>query len=193
MFRPVPLLGPDLEILVQVWLLGQGFIHVASLSSRIVTLRDLSQTILPYCVGENRQQLGSFLHTSTGWGLQSIQRMIADAGFHLASSEEESISQTRGEKQVDRLNEADLANGPESEFEAVAAANVPVEVSPGKTFMLVPCPETQNTVLNNITITTAAVINNNKDGKIPLVFVFSCPCRQSKRSVICVICRYKTT
>mgnify|MGYP001793661664 CR=1 FL=1 len=132
MFRPVPMYGPDLEILIQVWLLGRGFVHVASLASKIVTLRKLSQSILPCSASEGKEDLGSFLLGSTGWGLQCIQRMITVAGFHLAKCEREYILQREREQEAKLQSELEAANRPVSVFEAVAAANAPESDSQGR-------------------------------------------------------------
>ena len=86
MFRPVALVGPDLQVILQVWLLGQGFTQVSSLASRIVTLKGFCQKFLPSSLKTVPEGLSSCLHKCTGWGAHCLKRMIEDAGSHLCTS-----------------------------------------------------------------------------------------------------------
>lgn len=89
MFRPVALVGPDLQVILQVWLLSQGFTQVSSLASKIVTLRELCQKLLPSSSKPLSKDLCLCLHICTGWGAYCLKRMIDDAGSHLCTSSDE--------------------------------------------------------------------------------------------------------
>ena len=121
MFRPVALVGPDLQVILQVWLLSQGFTQVSSLASKIVTLRGLCLKLLPNSSKPLCADLCSCLHKCTGWGAHCLRRMIEDAGSHLCTSSDE-------------FEAATSAKGPsldgeraESLTDVVAAMNAPLE------------------------------------------------------------------
>ena len=122
MFRPVALVGPDLQVILQVWLLSQGFTQVSSLASNIVTLRGLCLRLLPSSSKPLSGDLCVCLHKCIGWGAHSLKRMIEDAGSHLGTRAEElqdSAPEQRGE-------DRDLGRA-ESPADAVAAVNAPLE------------------------------------------------------------------
>lgn len=89
MFRPVALVGPDLQVMLQVWLLSQGFTKVSSLASKIVTLKGLCQKLLPRSAEALPEGPSSFLHKCIGWGAHCLKRMIEDAGSHLCTASDE--------------------------------------------------------------------------------------------------------
>ena len=121
MFRPVALVGPDLQVILEVWLLSQGFIQVSSLASKIVTLRGLCLKLLPSSSKPLSGDLCSCLHKCTGWGAYCLKRMIDDAGSHLCTSSDEfeaAVSAKRPSLDVERA---------ESPTDVVAAVNAPLE------------------------------------------------------------------
>ena len=89
MFRPVALVGPDLQVMLQVWLLSQGFTKVSPLASKIVTLKGLCQKLLPRSAKALPEGPSSFLHKCIGWGTRCLKRMIEDAGSHLCTASDE--------------------------------------------------------------------------------------------------------
>lgn len=126
MFRPVALVGPDLQVILQVWLLSQGFTQVSSLASKIVTLRGLCLKLLPSSSKSLFADLCLCLHKCIGWGAHSLKRMIEDAGSHLGTSSDEllvSAPEQRGPSREDR----DVPDRAESPTDAVATVNAPLE------------------------------------------------------------------
>ncbi|XP_066025345.1 uncharacterized protein [Pocillopora verrucosa] len=124
-FRPVELVGPDLQVIIQVWLLSQGFTQVSSLASKIVTLRNLCLQLLPSSSKPLPADLCLCLQKCVGWGAYALKRMIEDAGSHLGTSSEEVhvLATNKGP-----LNEGeDVSERAESPTEAVDAVNVPLE------------------------------------------------------------------
>lgn len=124
-FRPVELVGPDLQVIIQVWLLSQGFTQVSSLASKIVTLRNLCLQLLPSSSKPLPADLCLCLQKCVGWGAYALKRMIEDAGSHLGTSSEEVhvLATNKGP-----FNEGeDVSERAESPTEAVDAVNVPLE------------------------------------------------------------------
>ena len=124
-FRPVELVGPDLQVIIQVWLLSQGFTQVSSLASKIVTLRNLCLQLLPSSSKPLPADLCLCLQKCVGWRAYALKRMIEDAGSHLGTSSEEVhvLATNKGP-----LNEGeDVSERAESPTEAVDAVNVPLE------------------------------------------------------------------
>jgi len=121
MFRPVALVGPDLQVILQVWLLSQGFTQVSSLASKIVTLRDLCLNLLPSSSKSLSGDLCSCLHKCTGWGAHCLKRMIEDAGSHLCTSSDEY------EAAVSVKGPSLDGERAESPTDVVAAVNAPLE------------------------------------------------------------------
>lgn len=126
MFRPVALVGPDLQVILQVWLLSQGFTQVSSLASKIVTLRGLCLKLLPNSSKPLSGDLSLCLHKCTGWGAHAIKRMIEDAGSHLGTSSDE-LQVSAPEQRGPSREERDVPEGAESPTDAVAAVNAPLE------------------------------------------------------------------
>jgi len=50
LFRPVALMGPNMEIMLEVWLLSYGFTHVRTLASKIASLRDICLKVCLYLI-----------------------------------------------------------------------------------------------------------------------------------------------
>ncbi|EDO38187.1 predicted protein, partial [Nematostella vectensis] len=46
LFRPVAVTGPDWAIILEVWLLSQGFINGTSIANKITTLKNLCQKMI---------------------------------------------------------------------------------------------------------------------------------------------------
>lgn len=126
MFRPVALVGPDLQVIFQVWLLSQGFTQVSSLASKIVTLRGLCLKLLPNSSKPLSGDLSLCLLKCNGWGAHSIKRMIEDAGFHLGMSSDEPQALAAEQRGTSR-EERDVLERAESPTDAVAAVNAPLE------------------------------------------------------------------
>ena len=126
MFRPVALVEPDLQVILQVWLLSQGFMHVSSLASKIVTLRGLCLKLLPNSSKPLSGDLSLCLLKCTGWGAHSLKRMIEDAGFHLGTSSDE-LQVSAPEQRGPSREERDVPERAESPTDAVAAVNAPLE------------------------------------------------------------------
>lgn len=121
MFRPVELVGPDLQAILQVWLLSQGFTQVASLASKIVTLKGLCQQLLPSSSKPLCAELCSYLQKCIGWGSYSLKRMIDDAGSHLCTNSNNEM------EQVTSIKGENLDGERESPTDVVAAVNAPLE------------------------------------------------------------------
>lgn len=121
MFRPVALVGPDLQVILQVWLLGQGFTQVSSLASRIVTLKGFCQKFLPSSLKTVPEGLSSCLHKCTGWGAHCLKRMIEDAGSHLCTSSD--VSENAASVKGPSLD----GERTESRTDFAADVNAPVE------------------------------------------------------------------
>lgn len=126
MFRPVALVEPDLQVILQVWLLSQGFTQVSSLASKIVTLRGLCLKLLPNSSKPLSGDLSLCLLKCTGWGAHSLKRMIEDAGFHLGASSDE-LQVAAPEQRGPSREERDGPERAESPTDAVAAVNAPFE------------------------------------------------------------------
>ena len=126
MFRPVALVGPDLQVIIQVWLLSQGFTQVSSLASKIVTLRSLCLQLLPSSSKPLSADLCLCLQKCIGWGAYSLKRMIEDAGSHLGASSEE-LHVSAPEHKGPSHEEGDAPDRAESPTEAVGAVNAPLE------------------------------------------------------------------
>ncbi|XP_020627063.1 dynein beta chain, flagellar outer arm-like isoform X2 [Orbicella faveolata] len=126
MFRPVALVGPDLQVILQVWLLSQGFTQVSSLASKIVTLRGLCLKLLPNSSKSLSGDLSLCLLKCTGWGAHSLKRMIEDAGSHLGTSSVE-LQVSAPEQRGPSREEKDVPERAESPTDAVAAVNAPLE------------------------------------------------------------------
>lgn len=123
MFRPVSLVGPDARVILQVWLLSQGFTQVTSLASSIVTLRELCEQMLPRSCTPLPGDLCACLHTCTGWGLQCLKRIVANAGSQLARCEVEVFGERKEPKKAIRVETLVLEERPASPGEKVVAAN----------------------------------------------------------------------
>lgn len=140
MFRPVAVVGPDLQVILQVWLLSQGFTQVSSMASKIVTLRGLCLQLLPSSSKPLSGDLCSCLHKCTGWGAHSLKRMIEDAGSHLGASSDE-LHVSAPEHKGPSHEERDAPDRAASPTDAVAAVNAPLEAlkQDGKTFEQLTC------------------------------------------------------
>ena len=129
LFRPVALVGPDLQIILEAWLLSQGFTQVSSLASKIVTLRDLCQKLLPRSSKPLPGDLCSCLHKCTGWGVRCLKRVIEDAGSQLSTdSGELQATRASASKPLDDKGADDRAVSP---TDAVVAVNTLTE-APGQ-------------------------------------------------------------
>lgn len=121
-FRPVALMGPNWDIMLEVWLLSHGFTHVRTLASKIASLRDICLKMLPNTSKTLSGDIFRCVHKCSSWGLVSLERIIKNAGSHLSTCREELETNTAVGKPPDRVSPIGREPSP-TDF--VAAANEP--------------------------------------------------------------------
>jgi hypothetical protein len=124
LFRPVALMGPDWLVIVEVWLLSQGFVHVTALSPKIVSLRDLCLEVLPSTSKILLGDTSRCIHKCSSWGLPSLKRIIENAGTRLNRCQEEA-EVTRMSNIPQRITPDGRSPSPTDAADAVADANEP--------------------------------------------------------------------
>lgn len=126
LFRPVALMGPDWLVILEVWLTSQGFTKAASISSKIVSLRELCLELLPSTSKVLMGDTARCVHKCSSWGLLSLKRIIMNAGTHLCQYQEESQVTTINDAPQRTTPDDGRSPSPTDATEAVAAANEPV-------------------------------------------------------------------